>query len=112
VSKLGQRVCLVHKLRKLAGTEELAQRCGYRAHVDKVLRHRRSEVRRRRHALARDSLHAQQSDADLVLEQFADRAHAAVAKVVDVIHMLFAVAQTDEPFNDGDDINDRQQTFL
>ena len=39
----------------------------------------------RRHALLDRALHADQTDAVLVLEQLADRAHAAVAEVVDVV---------------------------
>ena len=38
-----------------------------------------------RHALLDHPLHAQQADAELVLDQLADRAHAAVAQVVDVV---------------------------
>ena len=38
-----------------------------------------------RHALLDHALHAQQADAELVLDQLADRAHAAVAEVVDVV---------------------------
>jgi len=39
------------------------------------------------HALLDRALHAQQADAILVLHQLADRAHAAVAEVVDVVDL-------------------------
>ena len=38
-----------------------------------------------RHALLDHPLHAQQADAELVLDQLADRLDAAVAQVVDVV---------------------------
>ena len=111
VRKLGERVRLVHELRELARAEEFAERRGYRADVDEVLRHRGREVGRRRHAFARDALHAEQPDADLVLEQLADGAHAAVAEVVDVVHVLVAVAQADEALDYRDDVCDGQQAL-
>ena len=57
-----------------------------------------------RHALLDRALHAQQADAILVLHQFADRAHAAVAEMVDVVDLAAAVAQVDERLDDGEDV--------
>ena len=111
VRKLSERVRLVHELRELARAEEFAERRGYRADVDEVLRHRGRKVGRRRHAFARDALHAKQPYADLVLEQLADGAHAAVAEVVDVVHVLVAVAEADEPLDYRDDVGDGQQAL-
>jgi hypothetical protein len=45
------------------------------------------------HALADRALHAQQADAVLVLHQLADRAHAAVAEMVDVVDLAAAVLE-------------------
>ena len=39
------------------------------------------------HALAHHALHARQADAELVLDELADRADAAVAEVVDVVDL-------------------------
>ena len=111
VRQLRKRVCLVHKLRKLSRTEKLTQRRRYRTDVDEILRHRRGKIRRRRHTLARDALHAQKPDADLVLKQLADRAHAAVAEMVDVVHVLAAVAKADQPLDYRHDIGYRKQPF-
>ena len=55
-----------------------------RTDVDQRLRRDRFDVLNR-HALAHDALEAQQADAELVLQQFADRTDAAVAEVVDVV---------------------------
>ena len=56
------------------------------------------------HALLDGALHAQQADAVLVLHQFADRAHAAVAEVVDVVDVALAIAQIDKRLDDGQDV--------
>ncbi len=95
VGDLRQRVGLVHELRELRGAEELAHRGGRRLGVDQVLRHDGVDLDRR-HALLDGALHAQQADAVLVLHQLADRAHAAVAEIVDVVDLALAVAQVDQ----------------
>ena len=103
VGDLGERVGLVHELRELRGAEELAHRRGRRLGVDQVLRHDRVDLDRG-HALLDRALHAQQADAILVLHQFADRAHAAVAEMVDVVDLAAAVAQVDQRLDDREDV--------
>ena len=103
VGDLRQRVGLVHELRQLRGAEELAHRGGRRLGVDQVLRHDRVDLDRR-HALLDRALHAQQADAVLVLHQLADRAHAAVAEIVDVVDLALAVAQVDQRLDDREDV--------
>src|SRR3546814_15638119 len=73
-------------------TEEFAHR-GYRGlRVDQIVRHHRRHVDRT-HALLHRAFHAEQADAILILEQLADRTHAAVAEVVDVVDFALAVLQ-------------------
>ena len=122
VRQARERVVLVHELRQLAGSEELLDRGDDGAHVDQGLRRDRLDVLRG-HALAHDALHAAQARADLVLDELADRADAAVAEVVDVVHVeadvdLLAVADTreglllgvqrDEVLDRRDDVVDRE----
>ena len=57
-----------------------------------------------RHALLDRALHAQQSDAILIFHQFADRAHPAVAEMVDVVDFAAPVAQVDQRLDDGEDV--------
>ena len=85
VGDLRQRVGLVHELRELRRAEELLDRRDHRLGVDQVVRHRRVDVLMDRHLLLDGALHADQADAELVLQQLAHRAHAAVAEVVDVV---------------------------
>ena len=57
-----------------------------------------------RHALLDGALHANETDAVLVLHQLADRANAAVAEVVDVVDRAAAVLQLDEVTNGLEDV--------
>ncbi len=99
----GQRIGLIHELRKLRGAEELAHRRGRRLGVDQVLRHDGVDFDRR-HALLDRALHAQQADAILIFHQFADRAHAAVAQMIDVVDFAAPVAQIDQRLDDGENV--------
>ena len=53
--------------------------------VDQVARHRGEHVLLNGHLLLDRPLHAFEADAELILEQLADRTHAAVAEVIDVV---------------------------
>ena len=103
VRDLRQRIGLVHELRQLRGTEELAHRGSRRLGVDQVLRHHRVDIDRR-HALLDGALHAQQPDAILIFHQLADRAHPAIAEMVDVVDLALAVAQIDQRTDHRDDV--------
>ena len=96
VRDLGERVRLVHELRELRRPEVLLHHRRDRLGVDEVVRHQRVDLLRHAHALFDGALHANQTDAVLVLHQLADRAHAAVAEVVDVVDRAAAVLQLDE----------------
>ncbi len=84
VRQTRQRVVLVHELRQLAGAEELLDGGDDRPDVDQGLRRDRLDVLGG-HALAHDALHTGETRTDLVLDQLADVAQAAVAEVVDVV---------------------------
>ena len=91
--------------RELRGAEELPHRRRRRLGVDQVVRHHRVDIDRA-HALADRPLHAQQADAVLVLHQLADRAHPAVAEIVDVVDLAAAVLQL------AQDLHRAQQVLL
>ena len=103
VGDLRQRVGLIHELRQLRGTEELAHGRGRRLCVDEVLRHDGVDLDRR-HALLDRPLHPQETDAVLVLHQLADRTDATVAEIVDVVDFALAVAQVHESTDDREDV--------
>ena len=100
---LGERVGLVHELGELRAAEELAHGRRHRLGVDQVVRHRRIDLDRA-HPLAHGTLHAEQADAELVLHQLADRAHPAVAQMVDVVDLAAAVLDLDQRADDLEDV--------
>ena len=104
VGDLGERVGLVHELRELRGAEELAHRRRRRLGVDQVVRHHGVDIDAA-HALADRPLHAQQPDAVLVLHQLADRAHAAIAEIVDVVDAAAAVLEVAERLDGAQDVD-------
>ena len=91
VGEAGERVVLVHELRQLARAEELLDRGDDGADVDQGLRRDRLDVLGR-HPLADDPLHPREADADLVLDQLADRADAPVGEVVLVVEAVARLA--------------------
>ena len=103
VGDFRQRVGLVHELRKLRGTEELAHRSSRGLCIDQVLRHHRINFNRA-HAFADGAFHAQQANAVLVFQQLADRADTAVAQMVDIVDFADTVLQADQGLNDSQHI--------
>ena len=91
VGQARQRVVLVHELAQLAGPEELLDRGDHRADVDQRLGRDGLDVLGG-HALAYDPLHARQADPDLVLDELAHRADAAVGEVVLVVDPVVGLA--------------------
>ena len=105
VRDAGGGIGLVHELRQLRGTEEFLDGGDDRADVHQGLRGDLVGFLHA-HALAHDALHAGQADAELVLDQLADRADAAVAEVVDVVDLeaFLAAVQRDDVTHRGDDV--------
>ena len=103
VRDLGQRVVLVHELRELRGAEEFlhGRRDGLR--VDHFLRHQRLGLRDRQ-ALLHGALDTHEADAEGVLRHLADATDAAVAEVIDVVHLAVAVADVDEHLQHIEDV--------
>ena len=89
--------------RELAAAEELLHRRHDRADVDEGVRGRLVDLLDR-HALADDALHAQEADAERVLDQLAVGADAAVAEVVDVVLGMQAAVALDEVADDRGDV--------
>ena len=101
VRHLGERVGLVHELRQLRAAEELLDRRDDGLGVDEVVRHRRVDVLVHGHLFLDGALHADEADAELVLQQLAYRAHAAVAEVVDVVDAADVPVQAQQVFDDA-----------
>ena len=93
---LRQRVGLIHELRQLRRTEELADGGHDRLGVDEVVRHGRRHFLVHAHLFLDGAFHADEADAELVLHQLADGANATVAEVIDVIHGADVLAQLEQ----------------
>ena len=96
VGDLRQRVGLIHELRQLRGTEEFADGRHHRLGVDQVVRHGRRHLLIHAHLFLDGALHTHEANAELVLHQLADSAHAAVAEVIDVVHYADVLAQLEK----------------
>ena len=103
VRDFGERVGLIHELRELRGSEEFFDHRRDRLGVDQLRRGQRFDLRET-HALLDRLLHANQTDAVLVLQQLTDRADAPVAKVVDIIDLTLLVLQVDQVLNHLQDV--------
>src|SRR2546427_3480069 len=90
---------LVQNLRQLRRTEDLADGRHYRLGVDQVVRHGRRHFLVHAHLFLDGAFHADKADAELVLKQFANSAHAAVAEVIDIVDAADVFAQFQEIAN-------------
>jgi hypothetical protein len=112
VRHLGERIGLVHELRQLRAAEVLLHHRGDRLRVDEIVRHERVDLLRHAHLLFDRALHADQTDAVLVLHELAHRADAAVAEVVDVVDRAAAVLELDEVADGLEDVLRREHGGL
>src|SRR5690606_18479496 len=95
VRDFGQGVGLVHKLRQLAGTEELLDGRRDGLGVDQVVRHQVFGFGLAQ-AFFHSTLNTYQACTELVFGQFANTTHTAVTEVIDVVDLATAVAQLDQ----------------
>ena len=111
VRDLRQRIGLIHELRELRGAEELLDHRGRRLVVDQLLRHQGLDILQA-HPLLDRALHAHQSDAELVLDQLADRAHAAIAQMVDIVDLAVAALELDQVADHFEDVLAAQRALF
>ena len=109
--KLGQRIVLIHELRELRRTEEFLDCGDDGTDVDERLRRDDIDVLNR-HAFLDDALHTRKSNAELVLQKFADRAHAPIAKMVDVVRRAETVHEIQQIIDGRHDIVAGNRTMI
>jgi hypothetical protein len=112
VRHFGQRVRLVHELRKLRASEELLDRGHHGLRVDEIVRHGGRHFLVDRHLFLDRALHADESDPELVLEQLSHAANAAISQVVDVVHFADAFPQLEHVAKDFDEVLARRRAVL
>jgi len=103
VGDFRQRVVLIHELRQLRGPEELLHRGGNRLGVDQLLRGEAFRLGQRQ-ALLHSALDAHQTDAEHIFGHFTDRAHATIAKMIDIVHGAAAIADFAQHFEHIEDV--------
>ena len=103
MSQFCQRVSLVHELGQLGTSEEFLDSCNNRTDVDKSLRGHLVLILGG-HSFTNDSFHTGQADAELVLQQFAYAAYAAVAEMVDIIALAIALHHVQQVIDACDDV--------
>ena len=112
VRYLRERVGLVHELGELTAAEELLDRRHHGLGVDQVVRHGRGHLLVDGHLFLDRPLHAHQADAELVLQQLADAAHAAVAQMVNVVQVAEALLEPEHVAQHLDEILARRGAVL
>ena len=95
MSDFGKRVCLVHKLRQLVGSEERIDDRRQSLGVDQVDR-RKHLVVAHIHTLADGTSHTGKAHTELSGELLAHGADTTVAQVVDIVDLGFAAQQFKE----------------
>ena len=111
VGDLGQRVRLVHELGQLAAGKEFLDGRDHRFGVDQIVREHGFHVQEV-HPFPDAPLHADQSQAELVLQQLADGPDPAVAEVIDIVYLSFARLEMHDVANHLDDVLGRQRPLL
>src|SRR6266849_4557408 len=112
VRDFAQGVGLVHELAELRTSEEFADRRHNRLGVDQIVRHGRGHFLVHAHLFLDGAFHADQADAELVFQQLADRAHAAVPEVVDVVHHADILAQLQQVLNGRNEVRRIQRAIV
>src|SRR5205807_8370523 len=92
MADLREGIGLVHELRELATAEKFLHSGNDRTNIDQCVRCCLARLLDT-HALLYDTLHTQEADTELRLDQFSNAAHAAVAKVIDVVFAAVSVVQ-------------------
>ena len=109
---LGERVRLIHELRELRGAEELPHRGHDWLGVDEIVRHGRRHLLVDAHLFLDGALHADETDAELVLEQLTHRTDAPVTEVVDVVDVADVLREPEQVLDDREEIARLEQALI
>ena len=112
VRQLRKRIGLIHELRELTPTEELAnRRHHWPRRADQTFRRDRLRVLDR-HPFANAALEPLKARPDMHLDQLTDGTDAAVAQMVDVVRLAQSIAKSDHLPDDLDQIFSRQDSAV
>ncbi len=111
MSQFSQRVCLVHELGQLGGTEEFLDGCRYRTDIDEGLGSHLVLVGSG-HSFTNHSFHTGQADTELILQQFTYAADTAVSKMIDIIALAITLHHVQQVIDAGNDIAPFKDTII
>ncbi len=111
VGNLAQRIGLIHELRELRRAEELLDDRRGRLVVDELLRHQGFDILKA-HALFDRAFHPNEADTELILDQLSNCAHAAIAKMVDIVNLAVAVLELHQVADDLEDVLAAERALL
>ena len=96
VRKLCKRIVLIHELRQRRRTEKFLYRRNNRSDIDEIVERDLLGILLKTDTLSDNTFHSCEADAELVLQQLADRTDTSVAEVVDIIDISHALTEVDE----------------
>src|SRR5215472_16919962 len=103
MSDLGKSIGLIHELRKLAATKEFFHGRHHRAYVDERVGSGLPWLLDT-HTLFDDTLHTQQTNTKLGLDELTHTAYTTIAQVVDIVFESVAVNQVNQAAHDVDQV--------
>ena len=112
MSDLRKRIRLIHELRQLRRAEKLSHGCGDRLRVNEIARHRCLHLLMNRHLLFDRTFHSDEANSELILEKLADRSHAPIAKMINVVGLADSFAHLEDIVDHIDEVTSRERLFV
>ena len=104
---LGQRVCLIHKLRQGVRPEKRVHNRRNRLGIDQVDRSK-DFIIAHIHAFTHRASHSRQPYAELIIQLLTNCAHTTITQVINIINYSLGVDQLNQVFDDFNDVFFRQ----
>ena len=96
---------MIHELRKLRPAKEIADNCTERLRINQLLRRHPIHIDvEQRHTLFDQTFGPSKTNAALIREQFANRAHPTTAQMIDIVERTLTPAQIDQILDRRDKI--------
>src|SRR5690625_4367150 len=103
VRALGSRVRLVHKLRQLVRAKETVDDAGNGSRIYQILRSQLFSISGV-HSLADGSCHPGQANCKLLAKLFAYYSYTSVTQVINIVYLRFHLFQTNDLFDNGNNV--------
>src|SRR5436305_1635677 len=111
VTNLSQCIGLVHELGELATTKELLHGCDHWTNIDQRIRRSLTRLLNA-HALLHHTLHTQQTNTELRLDQLTNTTYTAIAQMVNIVFTSTSIVKHNQTTNNIDQIILRQNALI